>query len=70
MPKININNIDLRKLGKQLRKYESEWIAISERNKIVASGKTYEGALAAAQKKEFGEVILFKVPPLDYSLSP
>lgn len=70
MRKLKTDNINLGKLSKQLRNYERKWIAISLGNKIIADGRTYEEALDKAKKKRGGEVILFKVPPLDYSLSP
>jgi len=70
MKEKTIKNIDLGKLSKQLRNFERQWIAISQENKIVANGDTYGEALQKVQKKDLGEVILFKVPPLDYSFSP
>jgi hypothetical protein len=70
MISLDANKIDLEKLGSELQQYEQQWIAISANNTIVAYGKTYGEAVHAAEKKSVGEVILFKVPPLDYSLSP
>ncbi len=65
---INPNNIDLTKLAPELRRLENQWIAISEINTIVAHGLTYQEALKKVKNPQ--EVILFKVPPLEYSLAP
>lgn len=65
---INIENIDLSILNKELKKYENKWIAISDKNKIVSSGKTYFEAFSHITKNQ--NVVLFKVPRLDVFLSP
>ena len=70
MKVMNINKINLEKLSNQLRRYEKQWIAISATNDIVAHGNTYGETLNRAKKKGTQETILFKVPPLNYSLSP
>ncbi len=70
MKTIDINNIYLEKISQEMKNYEREWIAISELNKIVAHGNTYGEALKMAKDNGFGKVILFKVPPLNYPLSP
>jgi hypothetical protein len=65
---IQLNRIDLAKLAPELRRLENQWIAISEINTIVAHGPTYHEALKKVKNPQ--EVILFKVPPLEYSLAP
>jgi len=67
---MDISKIDLGKLAKQLYMYEKQWIAVSEKNSIVANGKTYGETAKRAEAKGLRKVILFKVPPLDYSLAP
>ena len=68
---IDANKIELGKLSKDLRPYENQWIAISGTNKITGNGDTYGEALKKAKtSKPNQDVILFKVPPLDYSLAP
>ncbi|MBI2048833.1 MAG: hypothetical protein HY434_00580 [Candidatus Liptonbacteria bacterium] len=66
--KTNLNNIDLGKIAKELRRFEEQWVAISENNEIVASGNTYGETVDRVKNPD--EVILFKVPALDYSLAP
>ena len=71
MKTFDISRVDFGKLHKQMPRYEKKWIAISEKNTIVASGKTYGEALERArERKDAKGVILFKVPPLNYSLAP
>jgi hypothetical protein len=65
---INPHNIDLTKLGSEIRRLENQWIAISDRNTIVAHGPTYHEALKKVKNPQ--DVVLFKVPPLEYSLAP
>lgn len=65
---IDPNKIDTAKIANELRQYENEWVAISENNHIVASGLTYGETLKKVNQTD--EVILLKVPPLDYSLAP
>ncbi|MBI3825615.1 MAG: hypothetical protein HY294_06450 [Candidatus Rokubacteria bacterium] len=67
MKTIDARKINFLKLGDQLRKYERQWIAITERNEVVGHGSTSTEALEGVKNPE--EVILFKVPPLDYSLA-
>jgi len=67
---IDISKIDLSKFSAELRRYEKQWIAISEDNAIVASGATYGEAQRKAKEKGVRNIALFKVPPLDYSLAP
>jgi hypothetical protein len=67
MTTLDISKIDLGKLSKELRRYERQWVAISERNEIVASGRTYGETVRKVKHPE--EVVLFKVPPMDYSLA-
>lgn len=68
---IDISKIELGKLSQYLRSYENQWIAISGTNKIVGNGDTYGAALRKAKtSKPNQDVVLFKVPPLDYSLAP
>jgi len=66
----NTGSIDLGKLGDQIRRYEREWIAVSSKNTVVGHGKTYRQALDAAKHDGYSDVVLFKVPPLDYSFAP
>ena len=66
--KININDIDLGKLAKELRRFEEQWVAISGDNRIIASGRTYGEAVDKVENPD--EVVLFRVPSLDYSLAP
>lgn len=68
MKTINIENIDLEKLGPEIQKYENQWIAISSDNAIVGSGATYGEAVDSVGERE--DVILLKVPPLDVSFAP
>jgi hypothetical protein len=65
---MQLNKIDLAKLAPELRRLENQWIAISEANKIVAHGKTYQEVQKKVSNPQ--QVILFKVPPLEYSLAP
>jgi hypothetical protein len=65
---LDINKIDLSKLAKELPRYESKWIAVSENNEIVASGDSYTGTMSEVRNE--GPVILLKVPPVDASLAP
>ena len=67
MATLDINKINLGKLSEQLRRYERQWVAISERNEIVASGRTYGETVRKVKRPE--KVVLFKVPPMDYSLA-
>ena len=67
MATLDISKIDLGKLSEQLRRYERQWVAISERNEIVASGRTYGETVRKVKRPE--KVVLFKVPPMDYSLA-
>jgi len=64
---MNTDKIDLETLGDSLRKFENRWVAISEKNMVVASGLTYSEAL---EKSRDIEVALFRVPPLDSTLAP
>lgn len=68
MKTIDVSKIDFMKLGRELRRYERQWIAITERNEVVGHGDTYAEAVEGVKNPD--EVILFKVPPLDYSLAP
>ncbi|MBI2034015.1 MAG: hypothetical protein HYT13_02870 [Candidatus Liptonbacteria bacterium] len=68
MKPLNYENIDLSKLETELEHFQNKWIAISAQNKIVSSGRTYGEALEKARKE--GEVVLFRVPPLDAYLAP
>ena len=65
---IDPNKIDLSKIATELRRYEHQWVAISEDTRIVASGKTYGETAAKVPASE--DVVLLKVPPLDYSFAP
>lgn len=65
---IDVQRIDLSKLAPDLRRYENHWIAVSEDNEIVASGPTYGETVARVPDAD--KVILFRVPPVDYSLAP
>lgn len=65
---MNVSRINLAALADQLKKYENKWIAISEANKIVSSGTTYQEARKGA--KEGLNIALFKVPRLDAYLAP
>lgn len=69
MNKVNLDTIDFERFSSQLKQYERQWIAISQDNEIVSHGNTYDQALKGAYKKTH-DVVLFKVPPLKYSLSP
>lgn len=68
MTKLNIENIDLSKLSSEIEKYENQWIAISDENKIVGSGNTYSDALKNTDNKK--RAVFFKVPSLKASLAP
>lgn len=68
MTSLDINKIELGKLSEELRRFERRWVAISTRNRIVASGPTYGETVSKVKHPE--EVVLFKVPPMDYSLAP
>ncbi len=65
---IDIKNIDLGKLQSQLRRYENQWVAISDDNKIVSHGQTYQDAVDKVKRAD--DVVLLKVPPFEYSLAP
>lgn len=68
MTKVDINKIELEKLAQELPLYQLRWVAISIKNKIVASGSTYRETVRKVKHPE--EVVLFKVPPTGYSLAP
>lgn len=68
MRHLNINNINLAKLSKEIGDYQNKWIAVSENNTIAASGSTYNETVGKVQNRN--DVILFKVPPLNVSLAP
>jgi hypothetical protein len=68
MAQYDIKNVDLGLVQEELKAYVSMWVAISNDNKIVGSGTTYDEALAATKSKV--GIILLKVPPLDASLAP
>lgn len=68
MKNTSIENIELEKIGKELKRYENQWIAISSDSKIVSNGRTYEEAVQNARGAE--GIVLFKVPPLDVSFAP
>lgn len=68
MSTLNIENIDLSKLGQELEKYENQWIAVSDENEIVGNGKSYREAREKAGEQE--NIILFRVPSLNASLAP
>lgn len=68
MTTLDINKIDLSKLSKELRRFERRWVAISSENEIVANGPTYGETIRKVKRAE--AVVLFKVPPMDYSLAP
>ena len=67
MKEFNIDKIDLSVLEDEINKHENRWIAISDQNKIVSSGKTYSEAVSNAKDQP---VVLLKVPRLDVSLAP
>ncbi|MGH9461122.1 MAG: DUF5678 domain-containing protein [Vicinamibacteria bacterium] len=67
MKTIDVSKLDFVKLDRELRRYERQWIAITERNEVVGHGGTYAEALKGV--KNHDAVVLFKVPPLDYSLA-
>ena len=64
------STIDLGKLGNQMKRYERQWVAIASNNTIVGYGPTYREALDVAKREGSRDVMLFKVPPLDYSFAP
>jgi len=68
MSTMNIHNIDLGKLGLELEQYENQWIAISDENRIVGNGRSYQEALESAGDVQ--HIALFKVPSLNVSLAP
>lgn len=60
--------MDTAKLGKQLEKYEDQWIAIDEsEERIVGIGDNAFEATANAERNGYPETILFKVPSFDAS---
>ena len=65
---INTNNIQLGKLGKEMGKYENQWVAVTASSRIVAHGKSYGDAMKKVANPD--EVVLLKVPPQDASLAP
>lgn len=67
---INISKINLESLSDELRRHERRWVAISAQNALVAHGKTYQEAVNKAKKKRIKNIVLLKVPPLNYSLAP
>ena len=64
-----LSKVQLEKLSNVIGRYEGQWVAVSAANAIVANGNTYGEALSAARAKGESEVVLFKVPPLNYSLA-
>lgn len=64
------HSIDLSKLGDQMRRYERQWIAVASDNTIVGHGVTYREALDDAKQQGSEDVMLFKVPPLNFSFAP
>jgi ABC-type hemin transport system substrate-binding protein len=67
-PTIDPNKIDLALLAGELARYENLWVAVSEDNRIVASGASYSETIQRVEDKD--TVVLLKVPPLRASLAP
>ncbi len=67
-PTIDPNKIDLSLLAGELARYENKWIAVSEDNRIVASGASYSETVGRVEERN--AVVLLKVPPLYASLAP
>jgi len=65
---IDINKVNLEKLAPELCTLQDKWVAISNENRIVASGYTYGEAMNQVKRPD--DVILLKVPPVEYSLAP
>jgi hypothetical protein len=65
---IDPNRIDLSKLAEELGRFENQWVAISEENRILASGTSYQEVVNALPRPD--AVVLLKVPPQDASLAP
>lgn len=70
MKPVSIDKIDLGRLSNEIGRYEKQWIAISPTNTIIAHGKTYQETMRRAKRRGMKDIVLFKVPPLAYSLSP
>jgi hypothetical protein len=58
----------------ELDKYVDEWVAIvnygSERETVVASGRSIKQARSEAESKGFKKITFFKVPPTDKVFVP
>lgn len=65
---IDPTNIDLSKLAAELREHENLWVAISAKNAIVAAGATYRATIEQVPAPD--QVVMLKVTPAEYSLSP
>ena len=63
--------MDIAKLGKQFEKYEGKWIAIDgSEEKIVGDGNNAFEATEDAERNDYQETILFKVPSFDAAFIP
>ena len=51
---------------KIFKKYQNKWIAFTDNDKIISSGRTLDEALNKAAKKGFKNPIVSKIPDLKY----
>ena len=48
------------------RKYQNQWIALTDNEKVISSGSTLEEALTKSDEKGFKSPLITKVPDLKY----
>ena len=48
------------------RKYQNQWIALTDKEKVISSGATLDETLAKADEKGFKNPLITKVPDLKY----
>jgi hypothetical protein len=65
---MTLSRIDFNKLADKLSEYSRMWVAISEDNEIISSGRTFAETVNKVPDPE--KVILFKVPATEYTLAP
>jgi orotate phosphoribosyltransferase-like protein len=49
-------------VSKLFKKYENLWVALTDDDKVIASGKTLDEVIEKARKKGISEPVTLKVP--------
>jgi len=68
MKNMKIKNINFGKIEKIIEQYENQWIAVSDKNEVIANGNTYKETVGKSGNRR--DIVLFKVPSLNVSLAP